>query len=154
MKCPTCGHTPSTKRPKPNAIDIDLASASDADRRTYYARTAPFFDVQFMIDNGRGLSPALLSDARELAATVDASGHFAPGVTRASFYRQYAALSARRREERDAIYWRTVVIPAQKARAWARIMADKGDSIGTRIAVALMVRTVAADRRAQYLEAA
>src|SRR4051812_20287677 len=118
MKCPTCGHTPTTKRPKPAAAAVDVDNLPDAELRAYRTRTAPFCDVQFMIDNGRGLSVALLEDARELAATVDAAGRFVSGVTRASFYRQYYALSARRRIEREALYWRDVLIPSQKAAAW------------------------------------
>lgn len=118
MKCPTCGHTPTAKRAQP-IVDVNIAGMNESGMRAYFTRTAPFCDVQFMIDNGRGLSPELIADARELASTVDAAGRFTSGQTRASFYRQYSALSARRRKERDDRHWRAVVIPARKAAAWA-----------------------------------
>jgi len=140
MKCPHCGHTPATKRPKPTpVVDVDLSVMPESDRRAYYTRTAPFFDIQFMIDNGRGLSAALLSDARELARTVDAAGRFSAGMTRAIFYRQYAALSARRRGEREAQSWRDGIL-TDKARAWSRALEPDAATIGTLIQLAMVRR--------------
>lgn len=157
MKCPTCGHTPATKRPKPIET-VDVAGMNESALRAYLTRTTPFYDVQFMIDNGRGLSAELLADARALSATVDASGRFVAGMTRTVFYRQYYALSARRREERDAIHWRTVVIPAQKARAWANALSDDTSpfhtvTIGTLIAIRMMLRSIVATREEYAAEA-
>lgn len=159
MKCPTCGHTPTTKRPKPIAV-VDVDSLSDADLRAYRTRTAPYADVQFMIAHGRGLSPELMTDARALADTVDSAGTFAPGMTRTIFYRQYFALSARRRYEREIAYYRDVVIPAGKAAAWADAqdtahrVSGSAVSIGTSIHLHMMIRSVSAGMRAEYAAAA
>lgn len=153
MKCPTCGHTPTTKRQTPIAV-VDVDSLNDTDFRAHCTRVAPYADVQFMIANSRGLSLELLSDARALAATVDAAGRFVAGMTRASFYRQYYRLSARRREERDAIYWRRVIVPARTATAWAAMMAPgSGRSIGSHVGACMAVRYVTARHSAQYPEA-
>lgn len=72
------------------------------------ARTARerrrYADVQFFLECRAGLSSALIAAAGELAAHVDATGRLS-GLSRADFYRQYFALSAKRRIERDAIAW-------------------------------------------------
>jgi hypothetical protein len=117
MKCILCGHTPTTKRQAQIDAAIDVYSLSDIELRKYRAKTAPFYDVQFMIDCGATMDVALMSDVLELASHVDAAGRFT-GVTRTDFYRQYNQLQSRRRQERETVRHAAAML-ARKAFEWA-----------------------------------
>ncbi len=114
-QCPTCGHTPIAKRSNATIAIVDVATLSDSELRAYRYKTAPYADLQFLIEHSAGLE--LAADASILASKVDASGRFAKGTTRGEFYRQYFLLTARWRQA-DETKRRAGVVLERKAIAW------------------------------------
>jgi hypothetical protein len=115
-KCPTCGHTPTTK--KRAAVDpiVDVDALSDIGLRAYRTKTAPYYDIHFFLSCDRVMSAELKASALELAATVDANGKFS-GMTRSNFYKAYAELARRKRIEANAAHWIELLL-TRKADAW------------------------------------